>query len=1371
LFLFASEAPAETRLPFSADATITVDFAQPQRDGKRLVGFINAPFPEAEEDRYLADQIDPAFFRSGPTLLREYETIDSFGVDFKLLNVSTQIDWELPAGGDLKNDHKNPHLYPAEYVSYIENVAEYARDGGFDQDIVYSFWNEGNREEQFGGTSQDFLDVFVLFHDTLRRELGQTIKISGPSYGYFGTGIRDDDEDILLTDFMDNALEHGLVVNYLGLHLFPRIGIDFETTAERLDRYWEKFGPDSIYAPVGLESMIIDESMNDDDHLIPAAAFAWLHLLDRDDVDRASRTGLDDSETVCANRGIDVPTCIDLYGLEVTSDNGWNHSLNGAITHNELQPELEIGARSVWWPYRFYTDGRQGRVASSSDHESVVAIASLQSDEPDKTQVGIAYFGKNTLRDSDPTGVFKDIAVVYENVSAGLALNGATSVRVDIHRVPYDGDGLEILSEPELLAEGLVLPIAGDDTVTVELPGVWIHEVHLVKLYPLADPDAQPELSVVPPDLTIEVYEGSPESVQHFTISNAGGSALEWVIEEVGDSGRFTFDPPSGNLMWGESIDVEVRVDTLGLPEGEYLNSIEVTAVVAIEAPQEVVPVDLVVLDNEFPVAFDSSHTLKEEELLAFEVSFDDPDMAPGPYEVAVVGAPSGGTLTEISLGQFHYTPDPGFVGEDTVTWVANDGAADSNEAVVSLTVEGIPEIGSDTPVFDWTIYRGQSEVSTSWVLTNVGLGTLNWVAETIPEALEFVTVPASGVLEPGDSTTVTLSKDTTLAPAGTYAASLGILDSEARNHPFELPLSLEVLDHDTPVASAQSLITNEGDPLLVTLDYTDDGVPGPYSFTIGEFPLSGDLVENGLGRYLYTPDPGFVGADSFRWVVSDGALQSAAATAAIVVNQIPVANDLSFATDQETPVDLRLSYTDDGFPGTYSITVVSPPTNGTLVEVALGDYTYTPDPGFVGADSFLWKLNDGFTDSDLATVSLDVVGVAEVVTDLTAIEWTVFRGEPTASTELVLSNVGGAELNWDAQTLPASDIVTVTPSSGVLAPGASITLDVVADLSGLSDGVFSLEIGLLDPAERNYPSRLPVTLNILENATPIANDSAVFTSEEIPLSIALDYQDDGLPSAPTFTLTATPQNGSLVVDAPGLYTYTPNPGYVGSDSFTWTVSDGLLESEEATVSIGVNQIPIAEDQSVSLLQDTSVQIRLSFSDDGLPGPSLPNLETLPQNGTLVEDGVGLYTYTPNPGFVGADSFRFTVDDGLAVSEEATISIDVQGVATIATDRSVFNWNMVSGSDPITTLLQIQNVGGAVLNWAIETDPASLPISFEPLSGAIDPAKATAVTITVSAGGAPVGTYPATLAVTDPNASNGPFLIPINLTISEAVSP
>jgi len=181
-------------------------------------------------------------------------------------------------------------------------------------------------------------------------------------------------------------------------------------------------------------------------------------------------------------------------------------------------------------------------------------------------------------------------------------------------------------------------------------------------------------------------------------------------------------------------------------------------------------------------------------------------------------------------------------------------------------------------------------------------------------------------------------------------------------------------------------------------------------------------------------------------------------------------------------------------------------------------------------------------------------------------------------------------------------------------------------------------------------------------NQTPVANDDSANTSEDTAVTInvaANDTDPDGnldLASANTACATcADPVNGSLADNGDGTFTYTPDTDYNGPDSFVYEICDDLGACDTATVTITVDPVadpPVAVDDSASTPEDTAVTINVSANDtdpDGDLTPATANTACAgcadPANGSLANHGDGSFTYTPDTGFTGTDSFVYEICD------------------------------------------------------------------------------------------------------------------------------
>jgi hypothetical protein len=148
--------------------------------------------------------------------------------------------------------------------------------------------------------------------------------------------------------------------------------------------------------------------------------------------------------------------------------------------------------------------------------------------------------------------------------------------------------------------------------------------------------------------------------------------------------------------------------------------------------------------------------------------------------------------------------------------------------------------------------------------------------------------------------------------------------------------------------------------------------------------------------------------------------------------------------------------------------------------------------------------------------------------------------------------------------------------------------------------------------------------------------------------------------------------HGVLSGAAPNV-TYTPSTNYFGTDSFTFKANDGTSDSVAATVSITVtpvNDLPVAQDQSVSVAINLAKAITLEASDVETNVLTYA-VVTNPAHGVLSGTAPNV-TYTPATNYSGADSFSFNARDGLSTGNTATVSITIAAnTAPVAENQNV----------------------------------------------------------------------------------------------------
>ncbi len=184
-------------------------------------------------------------------------------------------------------------------------------------------------------------------------------------------------------------------------------------------------------------------------------------------------------------------------------------------------------------------------------------------------------------------------------------------------------------------------------------------------------------------------------------------------------------------------------------------------------------------------------------------------------------------------------------------------------------------------------------------------------------------------------------------------------------------------------------------------------------------------------------------------------------------------------------------------------------------------------------------------------------------------------------------------------------------------------------------------------------------------NTPPVAVDDAVATQRDQPVTINVlgnDSDADGDPL--TVSAIGAPLHGTATTDGQTI-TYTPNPNFVGVDSFTYTVLDGRGGAATATVTVtvsgppGSNRAPTAGNDSATTAPGAPVIIDVLANDADPDGDALTiTIATPPSNGTAVVES-GKIVYTPSPGFVGTDSFTYIASDGKGGAATATVTVTV----------------------------------------------------------------------------------------------------------------
>lgn len=168
-----------------------------------------------------------------------------------------------------------------------------------------------------------------------------------------------------------------------------------------------------------------------------------------------------------------------------------------------------------------------------------------------------------------------------------------------------------------------------------------------------------------------------------------------------------------------------------------------------------------------------------------------------------------------------------------------------------------------------------------------------------------------------------------------------------------------------------------------------------------------------------------------------------------------------------------------------------------------------------------------------------------------------------------------------------------------------------------------------------------------------------------------------------TYIIDTGVTNGILSVSSTGYMNYTPNLGFSGTDSFTYSVDDGNISAGSATVTItvdpnSVNLSPIANDNSFIINEDGSL-INSVTGTDPESDPLTYILDSNVSHGTLSFQSSGSFSYNPTSNYYGSDVFTFYINDGLNNSATGTITITINSI----NDVPVANNDSVNGTEDL----------------------------------------------------------------------------------------
>ncbi len=648
-----------------------------------------------------------------------------------------------------------------------------------------------------------------------------------------------------------------------------------------------------------------------------------------------------------------------------------------------------------------------------------------------------------------------------------------------------------------------------------------------------------------------------------------------------------------------------------------------------------------------------------------------------------------GGTLTRVFdpldptvLIGLRYTPRANFNGTDSFIYgVIDDGVSsdlegnvfsDPRESFNTITLNVLPL--NDRPQFSGPLSVTVEEDATTTAVigqsivpnfvTDITPGPAGAVDELQNQTVSFTVTPVTGnadslfVATPQVSSDGTLTFQTRPDANGVAVFTIVAVDNGPDNAPLEFNTSSPPRTFTitvTPVNDAPTFT-----PQLSEITVAEDSGPFTTSEPFATQILPGPADEVAAGQTV-------------RFEVTTPAADEA------LFQTLPLVTDSGFL--RFTPAENAV--------GTTVVSVVAIDSEGAASEPVLVTITITE----VNDAPVAGNLTLSVSEDDLLPISeqslLDIAVDPDLNTN---------PSEGLSFTQVATTSQAGATI----RVLPSGDLE--------YDPRGSQTLQALRPGQTLTD-TFTYRLVDASGAISNLAT---VTVNVTGvNDAPTVNDDFATlnpTGSTTIRPLDNDFDLDGSIDPTSIQITLQPAFGSVSVQNDGSLIYTPFPGFRGSDTIRYSVADETgARSEQATITIDLNESPVAVDDIVGTYRGRSIDIDVASNDsdpDGLLDLDSIEIITPPNGGTVIVLGGGIIRYVPGDNFVGVDTFQYTIRDDRGRPSNVG-QVRVQVVASELQNPSSFTDVNGSGqTTPLDALLILNRLARA----AREGMPGSIPV-------------------------------------------------------------
>jgi large repetitive protein len=709
--------------------------------------------------------------------------------------------------------------------------------------------------------------------------------------------------------------------------------------------------------------------------------------------------------------------------------------------------------------------------------------------------------------------------------------------------------------------------------------------------------------------------DGDPLTV---TLANAGNGTVA-----INPDGTITYTPDA-NFNGIDTI-------TYTISDGQGGTS---TATVSVTvAPVNDVPIVT-------PIA---ARTNADADIVSVPVAanFSDPDG--DPLSFTATGLPAGLTINPIT---------------GVISGTIDKNASQPNGGVYPVTVTASDgKGGTVSTTFNWTVGNPPPVATNDTATTNEDTPvTIPVLAnDTDPDGDPLTVTIASA---PNGTVVINANGTVTYTPNpnfnGTDTITYTISDGNGGTSTATVTIAVAPVN-DPPVARPDTAVTNEDTPVRIPVLSNDTDVDGNSLTVTAVSAPNGTVTINPDGTISYAPNPNFNGTDTITYTISDGQGGTSTTTVTVTVNPVndpPVAVNDNATTPEDVPVTIAVLSNDTDVDGDRLTVTGATATNGTVVVNPDGTVTFTPNANFNGTAIVTYTISDGKGGTSTATATITVSPVNDPPV---AVNDTATTNEDTPVRIPVLAN------DTDADGNPLT-VTAATAGNGtvVVNPDGTISYTPKPNFNGTDTITYTISDG------QGGFSTATVTVTVVPvNDPPVAVNDATTTPEDTPVAVNVLGNDSDLDGDPLTVTSATAPNGTVTINPDGTIRYTPAANFSGTDTITYTVSDGKGGTSTATVTVTVtpvNDPPVARPDTATVNEDTPLTLDPRVNDSDPEGDPLTVTNAVATNGGVVINPDGTITYTPNPNFNGIDTISYTVSDGKGGFTTSTITVTVAPV-------------------------------------------------------------------------------------------------------------